>query len=251
MNTLMTTPPLPHKTITFLKQINIHNVEDLRRRGPITTFLQLRNISTGTTERVLWQLIALAENCNVQSIGTEEKEYWRQQLKQHPPVAIFPAKENMEFWMRHALMAAHQAQLLDEVPVGAVVVYKNNIIGLGYNRCITDHNVSHHAEIQALTEASQKQKNYRLQECDVYVTLEPCAMCASALIQARVHRVIYGAAEPKTGAAGSVVDLFADRRLNQHTAILGGIMESESRQILQQFFCKRRSSSLSTEDNSI
>lgn len=240
MNTLMTTPPLPHKTITILKQLDIHNVEDLQRRGPITTFLQLRNISTGTTERVLWQLIALVENCSVQSIGTKEKEYWRQQLKQHPPVAIFPAKENMESWMRHALMAAHQAQLLDEVPVGAVVVYKNNIIGLGYNRCITDHNVSYHAEIQALTEASQKQRNYRLQECDVYVTLEPCAMCASALIQARVHRVIYGAREPKTGAAGSVIDLFSNRQLNSHTAILGGVMAEESQQLLQQFFHHKR-----------
>ena len=240
MNTLMTTPPLPHKTITILKQLDIHNVEDLQRRGPITTFLQLRNMSTGTTERVLWQLIALVENCSVQSIGTKEKEYWRQQLKQHPPVAIFPAKENMESWMRHALMAAHQAQLLGEVPVGAVVVYKNNIIGLGYNRCITDHNVSYHAEIQALTEASQKQRNYRLQECDVYVTLEPCAMCASALIQARVHRVIYGAQEPKTGAAGSVIDLFSNRQLNSHTAILGGVMAEESQQLLQQFFHHKR-----------
>lgn len=240
MNTLMTTPPLPHKTISILKQLDIHNVEDLQRRGPITTFLQLRNITTGTTERVLWQLIALVENCSVQSIGTKEKEYWRQQLKQHPPVAIFPAKENMESWMRHALMAAHQAQLLGEVPVGAVVVYKNNIIGLGYNRCITDHNVSYHAEIQALTEASQKQRNYRLQECDVYVTLEPCAMCASALIQARVHRVIYGAQEPKTGAAGSVIDLFSNRQLNSHTAILGGVMAEESQQLLQQFFHHKR-----------
>lgn len=240
MNTLMTTPPLPHKTITILKQLDIHNVEDLQRRGPITTFLQLRTICTGTTERVLWQLIALVENCSVQSIGTKEKEYWRQQLKQHPPVAIFPAKENMESWMRHALMAAHQAQLLGEVPVGAVVVYKNNIIGLGYNRCITDHNVSYHAEIQALTEASQKQRNYRLQECDVYVTLEPCAMCASALIQARVHRVIYGAQEPKTGAAGSVIDLFSNRQLNSHTAILGGVMAEESQQLLQQFFHHKR-----------
>lgn len=240
MNTLMTTPPLPHRTISILKQLDIHNVEDLQRRGPITTFLQLRNMSTGTTERVLWQLIALVENCSVQSIGTKEKEYWRQQLKQHPPVAIFPAKENMESWMRHALMAAHQAQLLGEVPVGAVVVYKNNIIGLGYNRCITDHNVSYHAEIQALTEASQKQRNYRLQECDVYVTLEPCAMCASALIQARVHRVIYGAQEPKTGAAGSVIDLFSNRQLNSHTAILGGVMAEESQQLLQQFFHHKR-----------
>lgn len=240
MNTLMTTPPLPHKTITILKQLDIHNVEDLQRRGPITTFLQLRNMSTGTTERVLWQLIALVENCSVQSIGTKEKEYWRQQLKQHPPVAIFPAKENMKSWMRHALMAAHQAQLLGEVPVGAVVVYKNNIIGLGYNRCITDHNVSYHAEIQALTEASQKQRNYRLQECDVYVTLEPCAMCASALIQARVPRVIYGAQEPKTGAAGSVIDLFSNRQLNSHTAILGGVMAEESQQLLQQFFHHKR-----------
>ncbi|MCO6513492.1 MAG: tRNA adenosine(34) deaminase TadA [Snodgrassella sp.] len=242
MITPFTTPPLTPKTIAILKQLDIHCVEDLQRRGAITAFLQLKNISTSSTESVLWQFIALVENRAAQSLSAEEKTFWRQQIKQHPPVALFPSAKIMQHWMQQALHAAQQAQLLNEVPVGAVVVYENNLIGYGYNRCITDHNISHHAEIQALTAASKTLSNYRLQDCDVYVTLEPCAMCASALIQARVKRVIYGTAEIKTGAAGSVINLFNNRQLNTHTAVLGGILAAESKELLQQFFRHKRKS---------
>ncbi|WP_239372719.1 tRNA adenosine(34) deaminase TadA [Snodgrassella gandavensis] len=242
MNTPLTTPPLAPKTIAILKQLDIHCVEDLQQRGAITAFLQFKNISTSSTESVLWQFIALVENRTAQSFSAEEKTFWRQQIKQHPPVALFPSAKIMQHWMQQALHAAQQAQLLNEVPVGAVVVYENNLIGYGYNRCITDHNVSHHAEIQALAAASSTLGNYRLQNCDVYITLEPCAMCASALIQARVKRVIYATAETKTGAAGSVINLFANRQLNTHTAILGGVLAAESKELLQQFFRHKRQS---------
>ncbi|MDO5640630.1 MAG: nucleoside deaminase, partial [Neisseria sp.] len=106
--------------------------------------------------------------------------------------------------------------------------------------CIADHNISHHAEIRALAAAGLALQNYRLDQCDVYITLEPCSMCASALIQARVKRVIYGAAEPKTGAAGSIIDLFSDGRLNKHSAVQGGILADECQAVLQRFFQQKR-----------
>ena len=143
-------------------------------------------------------------------------------------------------WMRLALQAAHEAAARGEVPVGAVVVHRGEIIAQAHNRCVADCSISHHAEIQALAAAGQALGNYRLNECDVYVSLEPCAMCASAMIQARVARVVFAAHEPKTGAAGSVLNLFANKQLNQHTAILGGVLADEAKQQLQAFFRLRR-----------
>jgi tRNA(Arg) A34 adenosine deaminase TadA len=105
---------------------------------------------------------------------------------------------------------------------------------------VADHNISHHAEIRALAAAGAALQNYRLDQCDVYITLEPCSMCSSALMQARVRRVVYGAAEPKSGAAGSVVNLFAEPRLNPHSAVKGGILAAECRALLQDFFRQRR-----------
>ena len=142
--------------------------------------------------------------------------------------------------MQAALVQAALAAEAGEVPVGAVVVHCGNIVAQAYNRCVADCNVSHHAEILALAQAGQVLGSYRLNECDVYVSLEPCAMCASALMQARVARVIFAASEPKTGAAGSVVNLFANKVLNAHTAVLGGVLADEAQAILQQFFQSKR-----------
>ena len=127
-----------------------------------------------------------------------------------------------------------------EVPVGAVEVRQGEIIGRGTNACVAEHSVCRHAEIAALTEAGRRLGNYRLDGCDLYVTLEPCSMCAGAIMQSRIRRLIDAAAEPKTGAAGSVLDLFANRQLNPHTAVQGGVLAGESAQLLQRFFQERR-----------
>ncbi|ADZ01687.1 tRNA-specific adenosine deaminase [Neisseria meningitidis M13399] len=161
-------------------------------------------------------------------------------MKNHPPVAAFPPQEEMEHFMREALRQAEQSAADGEIPVGAVIVSDGKIIASAHNTCIADCNVSCHAEINALAQAGSEMQNYRLDGCDIYITLEPCAMCASALIQARIRRVIYGAAEPKTGAAGSIVNLFADKRLNTHTAIRGGILQEECRAVLNRFFQNKR-----------
>ena len=157
------------------------------------------------------------------------------------PVAASGGDESA---MRLALDQAQNALLVGEVPVGAVLVRDTaagrQVVATGYNRPVTEHDPTAHAEIVALRHAARLLGNYRLPECDLYVTLEPCAMCAMALLHARVRRVVFGAFDPKTGAAGSVLDLFAERRLNHHTAVQGGVLSNESGRMLQDFFAERR-----------
>lgn len=145
-----------------------------------------------------------------------------------------------EHAMRIALDQAQNAWLAGEVPVGAVIMREGQVIATGYNRPITTHDPTAHAEIVALRHASQLLENYRLPDCDLYVTLEPCAMCAMALMHARFRRVVFAAHDPKTGVAGSVIDLFGNTQLNHHTQIVGGVLAETSSQLLKQFFAERR-----------
>jgi tRNA(adenine34) deaminase len=145
-----------------------------------------------------------------------------------------------EAFMRIALDQAHNAWLAGEVPVGAVIVRQGQVLATGYNRPITTHDPSAHAEIVALRHAALLLANYRLPECELYVTLEPCAMCAMALMHARFKRVVFAAPDPKTGVAGSVTDLFALRQLNHHTQVQGGLLAEPASQMLKAFFAERR-----------
>jgi tRNA(adenine34) deaminase len=144
-------------------------------------------------------------------------------------------------WMQHALDLARKAEDEGEVPVGAVIVLDDEIIGQGWNRPISTNDPTAHAEIIALRDAGVNQQNYRLPESTLYVTLEPCPMCASAIIHARVDRVVYGAYDPKGGAAGSVFNLLPpDDRFNHRLDCVGGILEQECGDMLRQFFQQRR-----------
>ncbi len=158
-----------------------------------------------------------------------------------PPPGM-SAHERDGYWMQQALVQARLAWGEGEVPVGAVVVRGNEIVGVGYNAPIGTHDPSAHAEMRALRQAAVTLGNYRLPECEVFVTLEPCVMCAGAMLHARVARVVYGAPDPKTGAAGSVLDLFAETRLNHQTAILGSVLAQECGDMLRAFFAERRAS---------
>lgn len=142
--------------------------------------------------------------------------------------------------MREALALAERGRAGGEVPVGAVVVKDGEIIGRGYNCPITASDPTAHAEIRAMREAGQRLGNYRLPGCELYVTLEPCAMCAGAMMHARIARVVYGAPDPKTGACGSVVDLFGDPRLNFHAEVKGGVLAQECGEMLKEFFLAKR-----------
>jgi tRNA(adenine34) deaminase len=145
-----------------------------------------------------------------------------------------------EDFMRHALKLARRAQDEGEVPVGALVVLDEKVIGEGWNRPISASDPSAHAEIQAMRAAATARRNYRLVGATLYVTLEPCAMCVGAMFHARVRRVVFGAADPKTGAAGSTLNLFEERRLNHHALVQGGVLAAECGELLSGFFASRR-----------
>jgi tRNA(adenine34) deaminase len=147
---------------------------------------------------------------------------------------------NAADFMREALQLAGEAAQAGEVPVGAVVVKDGRCIGRGYNRPITGNDPTAHAEIVALREAAAAEGNYRLPGCELYVTLEPCAMCVGAMVHARIGRIFYGARDPKTGACGSIVDLPALSSWNHHGRFEGGLLADECAAILRSFFAERR-----------
>jgi tRNA(adenine34) deaminase len=142
--------------------------------------------------------------------------------------------------MLAALEQARRAGSMGEVPVGAVVVRNGEIIGTGFNASIGLHDPSAHAEMQALRAAGKALRNYRLPGCELYVTLEPCAMCVGAMLHARISRLVYGANDPKTGACGSVIDLFGEAKLNHHATVTSGVMAVECGALLREFFAAKR-----------
>jgi tRNA(adenine34) deaminase len=155
----------------------------------------------------------------------------------HEPVVV--AERDRRF-MALAQAAAEEARAAGEVPVGAVLVRGDEVIASGFNHPIGGHDPSAHAEMAALRAAAQKLGNYRLPGCELYVTLEPCLMCAGAIMHARIARVVFGARDPKTGACGSVVDAFANPQLNHHTTVTGGVLQDECGAALRRFFADRR-----------
>lgn len=143
-------------------------------------------------------------------------------------------------YMREALELAREGGAAGEVPVGAVVVLQGEIVGRGYNQPVSSHDPTAHAEVVALRDAAARLGNYRLPGSTLYVTMEPCVMCAGAILHARIARVVYGAREYKTGAHGSIVDIFAESRLNHHCDIAGGVLADECAAAISGFFESRR-----------
>jgi tRNA(adenine34) deaminase len=151
-----------------------------------------------------------------------------------------PSAPSDEFWMVEALRAAQRALEAGEVPVGAVIVHAGEIIGRGWNRNLTDSDPTAHAEIIALRQAGANLGNHRLGACELFVTIEPCAMCAGALVHSRLKRVVYGADDPKAGAIHSVLEVLNHPRLNHRTEVRGGVLAGRSAELLQSFFRGRR-----------
>ena len=215
------------------------DADGLRRRGVVLAFLQLKSRGHTATRKLLFALEAACRGIHWNQLSADDKARLLQELAEHPRSSlrrrtpISPA-----IWPRRYLAAL--AAAADEIPVGAVVVRNGEIIGRGYNQPISRRDPSAHAEILALRDAATTLGNYRLDGCDLYVTLEPCLMCSGAIMHARIARVIYGAADAKTGAAGSVLDAFANSRLNHHAAVFGGRMADDCAQPLTAFFQQRR-----------
>ena len=149
-------------------------------------------------------------------------------------------KGSDELWMEEALRSAQRALEANEVPVGAVVIYQGRIVARGWNRNVTDLDPSAHAEIVALREAGQALDNHRLSDCELFATIEPCAMCAGAMIHARIRRLVYGADDPKAGAVRSVLAVVNHPELNHKMEVRGGVLAGRSSEILQEFFRRRR-----------
>ncbi len=160
----------------------------------------------------------------------------------HPQstAASSTASANDERFLKRAIELAEHAQSMGEVPVGAVVVYQDKIIGEGWNQPISKHDPCGHAEIIALRQAAKKLKNYRLIDTTMYVTLEPCAMCAGAIVHARIKRLVYGATDPKSGAAGSVFNILQSSQLNHRVLCEQGLLADKCSQMLKVFFQQRR-----------
>jgi tRNA(adenine34) deaminase len=145
-----------------------------------------------------------------------------------------------EYWMEEALREAQRAQAAGEVPVGAVVTCGDQIVGRGHNRPISAHDATAHAEILALREAGQELGNYRLEGCDLYVTVEPCAMCAGAIVHARIRRLVYGAEDPKAGAVASVMRILENPALNHRVEVTSGVLAGKCMEQVQAFFRGKR-----------
>ena len=145
-----------------------------------------------------------------------------------------------EYWMWHALDQAQRAFEQDEVPVGAIIVHQNRVIGEGYNQRETLNDPTAHAEMIAITQAAEQLQSWRLLECTLYVTLEPCPMCAGAIIQARIPRVVFGATDPKAGAVCSLYRMLDDERLNHRAQAIGGVLAEPCGEILTRFFQRQR-----------
>lgn len=236
---LSAAPVLAAKVQAALNALGLDSPQRLQHCGAAAAFLLLKKSGLTVTRSVLWQLDAAARGVPLAQIDETRKNELLRCLKTHPPVALFPPLAQMEKWMRFALDEARAAQQREEIPVGAAVVHNGQIIARAHNRCIEKHFVGAHAEMLAIAEAGRRLGTYRLQECDLYVTLEPCAMCMGALLQARIARLVFAADEPKSGASGSVIDL-AHSPLNTHTAVYKGICGEESRLLLRHFFHEKR-----------
>lgn len=238
---LLTSPPLPPSVIAWLAEQGVYTVETLQQQGVVTCFLRLKAAGYRVTEHILYAMEAAARGCHWQTLTLTDKQALRATLRRHPPIRLSPPVEEMQAMMQQAILLAQQAEQHNEVPVGAVVVKEGRLIGAGFNRPIGLHDPSAHAEIQALRLAAQQLGSYRLVGCDLYVTLEPCVMCAGAILHARLDRVIFGATDPKAGAAGSVINVFGNKQFNHHTAVFGGVAAEVCQHILSAFFAKRRS----------
>ena len=167
----------------------------------------------------------------------EEKLRKEEEARQQ---ALVLKQKTDEKFMKQALLQAKKAKELGEVPIGCVIVQDGKVIGRGYNRRNTDKSTLSHAEITAIRKASKKLNDWRLEECTLYVTLEPCQMCAGAIVQARVKEVVIGAMNPKAGCAGSILNLFTMKQFNHQVQTTYGVCEAECSQILKQFFAGLR-----------
>jgi tRNA(Arg) A34 adenosine deaminase TadA len=221
---------------TKLGQIGINNLDELMAIGYLEAFSRLRLVSSGISFKELFLLYSLIKQIEYKNLTEDLKSGLIKEFRELPPRHKPLPPETINNYLAIAEELAYQAKSASEIPIGALIVENNQIIGRGFNQTRSHNDILAHAEIQAIREAQDFKQNFRLNDCDLYVTIEPCLMCSGAIINSRIRRLIFGAREPKTGACVSQFQIFNNSNVNHHCEIIGPVDQNKYSQLLSEFF---------------
>jgi tRNA(Arg) A34 adenosine deaminase TadA len=240
MNRLPSSGLLPNYLKHKLSLIGIDSLVKLKQVGYLKLFSWLRHLYPSVGYKVLYDLYSVCHNISLNSLTKQQQVELVNCFKRMPPSYPPLSALAVDNYMGCALNYANQAYINNEVPIGAVIVKDDKVIGYGHNQTLTRCDIMAHAEVLAITMAQSSLANYRLQDCDLYVTIEPCLMCCGAIINARIKRVIFGATEPLTGACISQYQVFSNHQVNNFTEIIGPLDNKFYGELLKSFFTRRR-----------
>jgi tRNA(Arg) A34 adenosine deaminase TadA len=216
--------------------LNLASTELIRQHGYLEIYSQLKLAFPSMSYQALYDLYCLAQQSLCYTLAPEKQTELRTEFKAMTPRHVWLQSDTIKHFLTAAEEQAQLALEYNEIPIGAVVVHQGEIIARGYNRTRSDNNIMAHAEIVAILAAQQCLQNYRLNECDLYVTIEPCLMCSGAIINSRIKRVVYGACELKTGACISQHQVFNNKKTNHHTEVIGPIDQKYYSRLISDFF---------------
>jgi tRNA(Arg) A34 adenosine deaminase TadA len=227
---------IPYYLKSKLERLNLASTELIRQHGYLEVYSQLKLAFPSMNYQALYDLYCLAQQSLCYTLSPEKQAELRTEFKAMTPRHVWLKPDSIKHFLTAAEEQAQLALQHNEIPIGAVIVHQGEIIAQGYNRTRSDNNIMAHAEIVAILAAQQYLQNYRLNECDLYVTIEPCLMCSGAIINSRIKRVIYGACELKTGACISQYQAFNNKKTNHHTEVIGPINQSYYSRLISNFF---------------
>jgi tRNA(adenine34) deaminase len=227
---------IPYYLKSKLERLNLASTELIRQHGYLKIYSQLKLAFPSMNYQALYDLYCLAQQSLCYTLAPEKQAELRREFKTMPPRHVWLKPDSIKQFLTAAEEQAQLALQHNEIPIGAVIVHQGEIIAQGYNRTRSDNNIMAHAEIVAISAAQQHLQNYRLNDCDLYVTIEPCLMCSGAIINSRIKRIIFGACEPKTGACLSQYQVFNNKKTNHHTEVIGPINQSYYSRLISNFF---------------
>mgnify|MGYP000219834635 FL=1 len=227
---------IPYYLKSKLERLNLARTELIRQHGYLEIYSQLKLAFPSMNYQALYDLYCLAQQSLCYTLAPEKQVALRAEFKAMTPRHVWLQSDTIKHFLTAAEEQAQLAWQHNEIPIGAVIVHQGQIIAQGYNRTRSDNNIMAHAEIVAILAAQQRLQNYRLNECDLYVTIEPCLMCSGAIINSRIQRVIFGACEPKTGACISQHQVFNNKKTNHHTEVIGPIDQKYYSRLISEFF---------------
>lgn len=219
-----------------LESVGINNYSQLQDIGYLTAFTRIKAKFPSSNFNILYQLFCTLTSTQFSELNLAIKRQLQQQFKQLPPYYPDLDADTINFYLEEAYTQAVLANNNGEIPIGAVIVHKEQIIATGYNQTRSHNDILKHAEIVAISQAQSVLNNFRLPNCDLYVTIEPCVMCSGAIINSRIRRLIFGATEPKTGACISQYQLFNNPKVNHHCQVIGPVNQDKYSRILTGFF---------------